>query len=275
MRKLLISILNSFLKPLLVIVFGILVMLIALLLHIYAVPFRYKFHNIMEYIVLISILLVLILGLLFFVDQFPTPVFRQFAIWLATVIIILSTVIVCLMIVWDFFTRRRKDKAVVKARRKQLIEQFGEMKKKQLKREYRKLFPNAFNKMNKTVEQDDYEDDKGWIVSNNQLLEGIDWVIKSNPLLEDPNANNQNDYEGLLGIDGVIRFIPPFYNSDESISEEGEHQTLNEIMDDLFGLQRIKNKIVSIGRKQKKVRERVRKLSKRHISLILRRDIVE
>jgi hypothetical protein len=47
-RKLLISILNTFLLPITVVVFSLVIIAAALLAHMYAVPFRYKFHNIME-----------------------------------------------------------------------------------------------------------------------------------------------------------------------------------------------------------------------------------
>jgi hypothetical protein len=255
-RKLLISILYTFLKPMLVVVFGIFIITIALLLHMFAVPFRYKFHNLMEYVVLLSILLVLFLGLLFFVDQFPTPGAQQFAIWLATIVIILSTVVVVAMIVWDFFTRRKKDIQLVKKRRQDLIEKYGAMKKKDLEKEYRKLFPSAFSTRSKQVEQkddEDWQDDPDWNFAHNLLLDGIEWTVESNPLLEDPNSTGNEDYEALMDVNNVVQFSLPFYNSDATMSEEGEHQTLNDIMDDLFGITRLRKKMAGIKGTGKKV----------------------
>jgi hypothetical protein len=258
-RKLLISILNTFLKPMLVVVLAILVIIIALLLHMFAVPFRYKFHNIMEYVVLLSILIVLFLGLLFFVDQFPTAGTQQFCIWLATIVIILSTVIVVAMIIWDFFTRRKKDQILVHQRRQQLIERFGVLRKKELEKEYKKLFPSAFSTRSKQVEKDqdeDWQDDPEWIFSTNLLLDGIDWTVKSNPLLEDPTANAEEDYAGLIDVSDVVQFQLPFYASEPSMSEEGTSQTLNDIMDDLFGVTRLKKQLSKVKDAGQKIKSK-------------------
>ncbi len=254
-RKLLISILNTFLKPMLVVVFGILIIIISLLAHMFAVPFRYKFHNLMEYIVLLSILLVLFFGLLFFVDKFPTRGAQDFCIYLAFVIIIGSTVVVVVMIVWDFFTRRKKDQKLVKQRRKQLIEQFGELKEQELQKEYERLFPSTFSTRSMIVEQDeeDWADDAEWNVTNNELIVGMNWTIKLNPLVEDSNISLEDDYEAMIGLDKVVQFNPPFYNSDSEMSDEGDKQTLNDITEELFGITRIQRKMFSVRKKVVKV----------------------
>jgi len=207
----------------------------------------------MEYVVLLTILAVLFLGMLFFVDQFPTSGTQQFAIWLATLVIIFSSIIVCTMIIWDFFTRRKKDMKKVRRRREQLLLQFGELKKADLEKEYEKMFPSAFTKMNRVVDDTEYEAD--WEVFENRLLADSDWVIKVNPLLDDPNADLGDlvNYEGMAGSIGVVKFLPPFYNSDDSISDEGEAQTLNQIMDDLFGMTRLSKKLFLVKQKGKKV----------------------
>jgi hypothetical protein len=219
-RKLTITILKTFLKPMLVVVFGIAIIFFALLLHIYAVPFRYKFHNIMEYVVLISTFLTLFFGLLFFVDRFPTDGTKQFAVWLATVIMLASTVGILLMIVWDFFTRRKKEKKLVRARKAELVKKLGEMRKNELAQEYKKMFPG--------------------VMSNRKYYgDSVEWISYANPLVEDPELYQAEDHY----LEKTVNFEPPFYNSDDDIaSDEAIDATLSEITDNLFGRQRIKKK---------------------------------
>jgi preprotein translocase subunit SecG len=199
----------------------------------------------MEYVVLVATNVVLLLGLLFFVDSFPTEGWKQFAIWLATIVIILSVVFVVIMIVFDIVTRRLKDKRLVKQRKEELVKQFGEMKKEQLEKEYKKMFPSAFSTKTREVDEmdEDWQEDPEWQVDYNGLLEGVEWRVIPNPLVEDSNNSEEIDYQAIGGST-VVDFSLPFYNDDESMSDEGKHETINDIMDDLFGVERIRKKVL-------------------------------
>lgn len=231
-RKLSLAILHTFLQPMLVVVFGIFIVFCALLLHMYAVPYRFKFHNLMEYVVLLCTLLTLFFGLLFFVDKFPTVLTKDIAIWLASIILIIGTILVACMIVWDFFTRRKKEIKKLRKRRQELQKKFGEMRKKELEAEYRKLFPSILSKMNRVEMK-------------------VEWIITANPLLEDPNVDVNADYEHTQ----TVHFAPPFYDSDEEIrsdSEENE-KSLNAIMDNLFGREHLAKKYMLFNNKRKSI----------------------
>jgi hypothetical protein len=259
-RKLLISILSTFLRPLLVVVFGIVVMFTALILHMRFVPFRYKFHNMMEYVVLVATNIVLLLGLLFYVDTFPTDAAKQFCIWLATIIIVASVVFVVLMMVFDVITRRLKDRKLVMERRKELVRRFGEMKKEELEKEYKKMFPSKFDTKTKQIDEldEDWQDDPEWAINYNNLLEGVEWKVITNPLVEDASENNEEiDYEAL-GVSTVVDFALPFYDDDESMSDEGKHETIRDITDDLFGITRIRKKIKQVKSIKKPLLQRTK-----------------
>jgi hypothetical protein len=145
-RKVLLSILYAFLKDIQIIVFGVVIVFIALILHFNTVPFRQKFLNLMEYIVLISTLLTLFFGLLFFVNEFPTPAWRTFAIVLTMIVIISCSVIVVLMVLFDMWTRRQKDNAKAKQRKEELEKELGRERALELRKEYKTLFPKALTR---------------------------------------------------------------------------------------------------------------------------------
>jgi hypothetical protein len=109
LRKTILSILYIFLDDMLVIVAGIVLLFAGFLLHTNFVPFKRKFHNVMDYFVIIVTMTTLFFGLLFFVDDFPAGT-KQPAEYLSFSIIIISTLIVVLMILWDANTRRKNDK---------------------------------------------------------------------------------------------------------------------------------------------------------------------
>ena len=147
-------------------------------------------------------------------------------------------------------------------RRQQLIEKFGALKKKDLQKEYKKMFPSAFSTKSKQVEEDaegDWQDDPDWVSYTSPLLDGLEWTVKPNPLLEDPTANADDDYQGLVNMTSEIQFILPFYNSDESMSPDAENETLNDILDDLFSVSRIKKRILSLRNQSKRA---VKKLNR-------------
>jgi hypothetical protein len=106
LRKTILSILYIFLDEMLVIVAGIFLLFIGYLLHTNFVPFKRKFHNVMDYFVIIVTMATLFFGLLFYVDRFPDGTKAPLE-YLAFTVIIGSTLIVVSMILWDANTRRK------------------------------------------------------------------------------------------------------------------------------------------------------------------------
>jgi len=62
----------------------------------------------MDYFVILVTMSCLVFGLLFFVDSFP-PGTKDLFEWIAFIVLILSTIIVIAMILWDARTRKRHD----------------------------------------------------------------------------------------------------------------------------------------------------------------------
>ncbi|KAL0487041.1 9 TM domain-containing transmembrane protein [Acrasis kona] len=260
-RKLAVAILNTFLPSILVVVFGLLIMFLSLILHMQTVPFRKKFHNLTEYVVLISIVLTLFFGLLFFVDQFPTPQFKSFCNVITIIVIIASTVIVILMSMMDFLIRRRKENAAEKAKRDAIREKFGDLKEQELEAEYKKLFPSVFHNV-ETQGDDDVDD---WLVEKNPLFESNDdledeeWALIINPLSEvvEVAVSDYMDTEASR----EIRFTPPFYMSDADSEGEDEEnkQTLNGIILDVFSMRRLKKNLGVMKSGGKNIAKKFRK----------------
>jgi hypothetical protein len=119
LRKTILSILYIFLDEMLVIVCGIFLLYAGFLLHTNFVPFKRKFHNVMDYFVIIVTMTTLFFGLLFFVDRFPEGT-KGIAEYVAFLVIIGSTIIVVSMILWDANTRRKNDKKKLKAKLKKI-----------------------------------------------------------------------------------------------------------------------------------------------------------
>ncbi|KAL0489622.1 hypothetical protein AKO1_010563, partial [Acrasis kona] len=260
-RKLGIAVLNTFLPSVLVLVFGLVIMFLSLLLHIHTVPFRKKFHNLMEYIVLICIVLTLFFGLLFFVDQFPAEGFKTFCTFLAISVLVVGTVAVVCMSVIDFFIRRRKENQLEKSRREEIRAKFGDLKDKELEAEYRKFFPSMFDNIDKSQEEEE------WLVEVNPLFEAQDeededeWVLTVNPLSE--SALKDNDYMDL-DEEKEIKFTPPFYSSEVESDNEAENadQTLNQIISDVFSVKRAHKNIKAAKSSGKKILELLRSYAK-------------
>jgi hypothetical protein len=61
--------------------------------------------NLMDYFIIIITMMTLFFGLLFFVDDFPAGT-KEPAEYLAFFIMIFSTIVVVIMILWDANTRR-------------------------------------------------------------------------------------------------------------------------------------------------------------------------
>jgi hypothetical protein len=246
-RKLALSVLYVFLEPILVIIFAILIMIFALLVHLYAMPYRMKFHNIIDYIVLMATLLILFHGLLFYINQFPTPWLARFAEVLANIIFYAASFIVIAMIIWDIRTRRIKENQLRKLRRKQLLEEYGAMKETELRALYRKHFPGMWTRMQQ-ISREENNDDDPWVTTQNELAIVIneekwieeEWVVMPNPLVEDPEV--EQEYENM---NKEVEFALPFYLSDDDFSDNDDKpmNSIKELTDDLFGATRIRKKV--------------------------------
>jgi len=165
-RKLILSILYIFVGPFLVVTLGIGVIFVALILQEKYVPFKAKFLNFFEYVTLLTTLIVLFFGLLFFVEAWPSKELELAGTWIATIIIVSSIVFVFAMIFWDVHTRRKQDKKKSRRRKQKLVEQFGEEQAKKMEKQLKSLFA----KTNKTIIEDldeGNEDDK-WVVMENE-----------------------------------------------------------------------------------------------------------
>jgi len=111
-RKLLISVAVIFFSggfEMLIVLFSMLVIFISFILQIHNVPYKRPFHNIMEYIVLLSIEALLFSSLLFFVNAFPAPWVQNALGWVCIAIIIISTIIIFILIFFDFIAQWRED----------------------------------------------------------------------------------------------------------------------------------------------------------------------
>jgi membrane protein implicated in regulation of membrane protease activity len=102
-----ISILNIFFTPQFVITFSIAIMFIALVLHLQFVPFKRKWHNLMEYIMLMATILTLFFGLLFLGSDALFPALKTFVEVLSVTVIIVSNVLVIIMTIWDIYVRQK------------------------------------------------------------------------------------------------------------------------------------------------------------------------
>jgi protein-S-isoprenylcysteine O-methyltransferase Ste14 len=284
-RKLILSLLYTFLHPIQVVVFGILVVFVALILHFRAVPFKQKFHNLMEYIVLLSTLLVLFMGFLFFVDLWPASWLETFSIVLTLIIIISCTIVIVLMVLADLWTRRRKDQQKQLMLKKELETIIGKNTEFDLKKQYKSLFPSALKNMNKIVvdeeddphdpwmilfnllhegsnhfkeEQEDFvNDDENdvWVTSTNSLRAFDDaedeWVVMANVLAVDDNGDNV--YASMSTRIVRVEFDLPFYMTDKEDSEEDNSKDINDVINSLFTIERVKKRAGAIRKSVKKL----------------------
>lgn len=177
------------------------IIFIGLILQLQFVPFKRKFHNIMEYFILIATLIVLVCGLLFIIpiEKFPSEGFRKFIDILALVVIITSTVFVVGMILWDANTRKKNDKKRLKRKKKENEALIEERRRKGLR------FDDLVN-----IKKTQYD------------------------------AN------------GKVVFKTPFFD-ESSESDEDTSTSMNQILEDLFGLKRIRRKLFLINRKRTKL----------------------
>lgn len=208
LRKTCIAILNIFFRPMFVMVMAIGVIFVGMLLQMNFVPYRRKFHNIMEYFILMATLILLCCGLMFAIpaEKFPSAGFRKFIDVLSIIIIISSTVFVVGMIIWDAQTRKKNDKKKTKMKKRELAE---------------------------------------LIAKRTMAGLPIDDLLYQKKTKYDENRN--------------VLFVPPFFVNDTSESETDSKETLNQILENLFSLRRLKRKIFLVNRKRKRIQDKVKK----------------
>jgi hypothetical protein len=108
---------------------GIAVVFFGMLAQVNFIPYRKKFHNLMEYFILLSTLLTLMAGLLLFVvdrsggstlviDPGLSSFLKSVLPVITILLIVVSNVVVISMFAYDVYIRRKKDKIKLKNKRK-------------------------------------------------------------------------------------------------------------------------------------------------------------
>jgi hypothetical protein len=112
-RKLLISTAVIFFSgfPMLVILFSMFIMFSAFILQSHHIPYRRKFHNLMEYVVLLSTEILLFCALLFYVDDFPDEWNKELLGVLCITLIVVTTILIVGIVVFDFILQWTEDRA--------------------------------------------------------------------------------------------------------------------------------------------------------------------
>ena len=187
-------------------------MTVSLLLHMQNVPYKRKFHNLMEYVTILATILTLFCGLLFYVEKFPNLIVEQMIQAVAIIVMITATIFVILMVIWDYQTRRKKDAKKLKRRVKDLL---AELSEKQRKGEPTEVLELKFKYL-KTKFDDQ----------------------------------------------GNVLFVPPFYH-DIPESDEESVRNINEIIEKLFTLKRLKRKLFLVDRKRRRVQASLSKVVRR------------
>ncbi len=297
------SLLYAFLYPLQVVVFGIVVVFVALVLHFNAVPFRQKFHNLMEYIVLLATLLVLFMGFLFYVELWPALWLKTAALVVTIIIIVACSVLIVVMSLNDLWTRRTKDRAKQALIKAQLEAELGKNTVVDLKKQYKTLFPIALKKMNKVVIDEDDDPNDPWNVELNALNEQVEtydevdysddeqdpYVIQQNMLritdddedewIVTPNQLAVDDkgeavYAGMSTRIVRVEFDLPFYATDKEESEEENSRNINDVIDSLFTVARAKRKMRSIKTTVQKTIKRLRKNEQDEDELLIPDEVI-
>jgi len=97
-------------SEMLVVLFAMLIIFIAFILQTHNYPFRRRFHNIMEYCVLLSTEFLLFCALLFFVDEFPDDWNKPALGWLCIITVCGSSVLIAFLMLCDFIAQWREDR---------------------------------------------------------------------------------------------------------------------------------------------------------------------
>lgn len=105
----------------------------------------------MDYVILLFTLLVYFCGLLFLVNQFPTPAFRTFIEVMCIILIIASLIVTFAMILWDYNTRKKKYNKLKRKERMDIGRQIIELKRQ--KKDYTHL-QRRLQKLKTTYDED-------------------------------------------------------------------------------------------------------------------------
>lgn len=122
MRKLLISLAIVFFArfAMLIVIFTMITIFTAFILHTHNQPFRRPNHNTMEYVQLLATEFLLFSGLLFYVDSWPDAWNRVLLGWLCIIVIVGTSVLMVLMVLNDFWQQLREDRHRKLAKRAKL-----------------------------------------------------------------------------------------------------------------------------------------------------------
>ncbi|KAG2392729.1 hypothetical protein C9374_011454 [Naegleria lovaniensis] len=109
--------------PILVVLFTMFVIFMSFILQTHHVPYRRVFHNVMEYLVLLSTEFLLFSGLLFYVNNFPNEETASALGYLCIIVVIVSSVAIVVLVALDFLSQylsdRRKKKQMEEQRKNQ------------------------------------------------------------------------------------------------------------------------------------------------------------
>jgi hypothetical protein len=124
LRKLFISIAIIFFSgfPMLVVLFSMFIIFVAFILQTHQTPFRREFHNLMEYVVLLSTLILLFCALLFYVDEFPYEWSKEALGILCVAVIVGSSILIALIVFLDFLKQFWDDAKESSKKKLQILE---------------------------------------------------------------------------------------------------------------------------------------------------------
>jgi hypothetical protein len=180
----------------------------------------------MDYFIIIITMMTLFFGLLFFVDDFPTGT-KEPAEYLAFFIMIFSTIVVVIMILWDANTRRVRSNEKLNPKKND---------KKKLKM-----------KLKRKLAFEEHEDDtRLLLVQLHEIDEKEDlFHVKELP----------------WDVDFQFKFLE--FQTDSETPEEN-FKSMNDIFENLFSFERLKRKFYLIKRKGGKTTSKIiKKLKKK------------
>jgi uncharacterized membrane protein (DUF106 family) len=212
-RKASFSVLTVFFKPMFLITVGIAIVFTGMMLQVNFIPYRKKFHNLMDYFILMSTLMTLFAGLLLFVvgrdgganlviDPGLKSFLNAFLPVITVMLIIGSNVVVISMFLFDVYVRRKKAKK--RAKRKQKTAKEAQEHEQKL--------------------TDVLDDLHGNAMKNNNA--DVPW-------------ETEHDFKFTL-------------NFEEGSEPEDASKSMNEILGDVLSLKRVKRKAFLISRAGKR-----------------------
>jgi hypothetical protein len=224
-RKASFSILTVFFKPMFLITAGIALVFTGMLMHINFIPYKKKFHNLMEYFILMSTLLTLFAGLLLYVvdrnggtnvviNESLRDVLTEILPIITVALIVISNVVVISMFLFDVYVRRNKEKQRVKKLKKSQQEE----------KEHEEKLTNVL-------------DDLHGNAMNQRQSSMVPW-------------ETEHDFQFKVKL--------------EEISDlEDDSKSMNDILADVFSYGRAKRRIISIKNEtQKRVSTLISKIKK-------------